>query len=109
MDKWLVSVSKNGKVIHLYMSDGLRDLRAIRAIHNGLVVETVHVSGFVPDEEESMDGVHVQKSCKVRCIETGIVYRSVSFCSKATGIPKWNIYKAIQRGIAAGCLHFEYV
>lgn len=112
MDDWLVSVCKDNKIVEIYFSKDLREMDAISAIHRGCVFQAVKLS--TNDEckkEEDIPSVEKGKnlSKRVRCIETGDVYLSSLDCAEALGIPRWNIYKSIQRGIATRGLHFEYI
>ena len=109
MDDWLVSVEKDNKIVELYFSENLHDIDTIRAIHKGCRIKSVQIaeSSNTKDEKKHDDVKSLSK--RVRCAETGVIYLSTSDCSNALGIPRWNIYKAIQRGIAAGGLHFEYI
>lgn len=109
MDDWLVSVEKDGKIVELYFSENLHDIDTIRAIHKGCYIEGVQIaeSSSIKEEKKNDDTKPLLK--RVRCVETGRVYNSVMDCCKALAIPRWNIYKAIHRGIAAGGLHFDYI
>lgn len=112
MDDWLVSVVKGEKVVELYLSNELRDASVIRALHPGCELEAMRIghgllSNPIPDEG---GGEEIRLETKrVRCVETREVYPSALVCGEKLGIPRWNIYKSIQRGITAGGLHFEYV
>lgn len=111
MDDWIVSIVKNGKVTELYFSDGLRDITAIRAMHRDCDVEVMRlVSEKTATPEEQ--GTKVTKRFTTRrvvCFETGVVFDSAFECSEVMGVSRCNIYKAIQRGIAAGGFHFNYI
>lgn len=107
MDDWLVSVVKDGKVVDLYYSEGLRDLSAIRVLHRDCEIETMLLRRNVrPTDDDSL--VERPLSRPVRCIETGYVYISAAACAKALGVPRCNVYKAIQRGLAIRGCHYEY-
>ena len=108
MDDWLVSVEKDNKIIELYYSEELHDIDTIRAIHRGCKVEAVQIAVGVRVKNKKKCDTKLPTK-RVRCIETGDEYLSSLDCADTLGIPRWNIYKSIQRGIATRGLHFEYI
>ena len=112
MDDWLVSVVSDGKVVDLYFSDELEDIATIRALHKDCELEAMRLTEPAPvcveQPAEPVKRVRIQ-SRRVRCVETGQTYISATACAEAIGLPRWNIYKAIQRGITAAGKHYEYI
>ena len=113
MDDWLVSIEKNGKVVELYFSKGLIDLDTIRALHKGCDVNAVRIMTRDKSvcEEKCQNKKDKNRKWQIRsvtCIETGQTWNSAADCSKSIGVPRSNVYKAIQRGITAGGFHFKY-
>lgn len=111
MDDWLVSVVKGDKVVELYYSESLQDIGAIRAMHKDCEIEPIWIGG---DRKKStaQDGIKKKtrwQTRRIKCEETGEIYESAAECAKANGVSRVNIYKAIQRGIAAGGKHFDYI
>lgn len=113
MDDWLVSVVRDDKVVELYYSEELQDMQTIRALHKGCKIEAARIGdvkiGMASDGDVMQKLGSIAVSRRVRCVETGKVYLSAAECSADVRIKRWNIYKAIQNGIAARGLHFEYV
>lgn len=58
---------------------------------------------YVSNPEEYVNGT------KIRCVETGIEYKSVKYASECTGVKKSNISMALCSGRTAGGFHWEYV
>ena len=113
MNEWLVSVIDGDKVVELYYSESLHDLGTIRALHKDCKVEVMRVGKYKP-AEPLPEPVYVRqdnpKATKhVRCKETGKEYVSVSACSVDIGVSRWNVYKAVQRGLAIDGKHYNYV
>ena len=111
MDEWLVSVVKEGKVVDLYYSEGLRDIGTIRAIHKDCEIETMLLrtqSKPIKVAEEDDTKFIRWQSRPVRCVETGELYLSVAECAFALGVGRNNVYKAIQRGHGINGKHYEY-
>ena len=112
MDDWLVSVVEDGKVKELYLSDDLCDIRTIKALHKGNDVERMRIVSTWEIERPpkyeygSNDGWHIRR---VMCADTGEVFASVSDCAEHFGVSRWNVYKAIRRGITAGGHRFVYL
>ena len=104
MDDWIVGIVKNGKVKELYLSDGLKDIDAIRALHRDCEVETMKVFPDAPSPVKTEKRI----TRRVLCQETNVVYESVYECSDTLGFSRWNIYKAIHRGTATGGFHFSF-
>lgn len=112
MDDWLVSVCKNGKVIELYYSYELKDIDTIRALHPGCLVETMCV--YKSEKQNVQDvGVVIPKqryvTKRVKCVETGEEYKSVSSCSSEIGESRWTVYKAVQVGYEINGKHYKYI
>ena len=111
-----MSVTKDGKVVDLYFSKNLDDLRTIKALHPGCETEAVKVRCSVPVEpaptlpkEDEERKLGKWQSRRVRCVETGEEFESAADCSEKLSIQKWNIYKAILRCTTARGMHFEYL
>lgn len=50
------------------------------------------------------------KPCAIRCIETGIIYKSISEASKATQIHRTNINRSVKNNdLRAGGYHWQYI
>ena len=107
-----MSIARGGKVVELYFSDGLRDIRAIHAMHQDCEVEAMMVGKY--RDPEAIEPVYVRADdCRrtakrVRCKETGEVFSSVSSCSSEIGVSRWVVYKAIQRGLSVDGRHYNY-
>ena len=111
MKTYLISIVCEGVVKELYYSDG-SDMQTIRALHPNCDIETVLLS-----ESEDMVVLPEYKSIKtrngrwanlVRCIETGQTWKNAKECALDMGLSPTNIYKSINKRIAANGLHFEY-
>lgn len=115
VNNYLISVVRNGKVVDLHYSDNLSDLRAIK-LHE--TVERGHkdsdfniypLCGYNIDvKEEGVSGLsrNGNPPNRVKCIETGVVYDSVTACSRLTGIPEVSLRKSIRSGVLAYGYHF---
>ena len=115
-NNYLVSVSRNSKVINLYYSEDLSDLNAIKAMHRDCDVDVFRLRNkpMVRPPKEEKTETFISRNGKpfanrVKCIENDIVYSSVAEVSKRLNIPTWAIYHAIRRNIAAYGYHFVFV
>lgn len=107
MDDWLVSVCKDDKVVGLYLSRGLREIETIKALHRGCDIE-----GFLVcrSTEKVKPSLKSEDGCrKVICIETGEIFNSVNSCAESIGVPRWNVYRNIQRCYAVDGKHYRYL
>lgn len=111
MDKWLVSVEKCGKVVALYFSKRLKEFAAIRAMHKGckIIATNLNVKSSVEDDEDKNKESEKCLTKKVKCIETGEIFSSVTECANTIKVPRWNVYKAIQRGSVLCKRHYDYL
>ncbi len=114
-NNYLVSAHKDGKVHHLYYSEDLSDLQTIKAMHKDCEVEVIPLSTTIRKKEKPQtDNYVISRNGKpfanrVKCIETGRIFKSVSDCSSQMTIPPKRIYKAIRRNIAAYGYHFIFI
>lgn len=109
MDNFLVSAVKDGKVVYLDYSKGLRDFDMIKALNRGCDVSAVRL----PNEgcfssDVALERKKYVQAFRVRCIEKNAVYPSVKACSVETGISEKSIYESIRLGIKAKDFSFEY-
>lgn len=115
MNDYMIAVVRNDKVISLTYSDDLGELPTLRALHKDCDIEVMHISedGATQKVEEAVFTPIFSRNGrplanKVRCIETGQLFRSVSECSLLTGISPVGIYKSIRLGYSASGYHFQY-
>lgn len=112
-NNYLVSVTKDGKVVDLQFSKDLINMHAIRLKHTvekgteGCIFEALHLPSSDNKEKEDTEP-QVQKFSRngnppnrVKCVETGFVYESVAVCSRAMSIPEKSIRESIRRGVVA--------
>ena len=116
-NNYLISVTQDGKVVELYYSSDLRELSAIRAMHQGCYVESMKLKEpAVKLPEYVSEGKRNRLSRngkpwanRVQCVETGEIWPSVVDCSKATGVALHAIYKSIHKGYNASGCHFSLI
>jgi len=119
-NNYLVSAICNGKVVDLQYSHDLVDLRAIQLRHtherklDGCEFEVITLDGFlVTDTKETENPRRLSRNGnppnRVKCLETGLVYDTVSSCSRTMQIPERNIYESVRRGVRAYGYHFILV
>lgn len=105
--KYLFGVVKAGKVIKRYFGHSLSIIAAIRKKFPGCEVEAFDVSEYgvkFPKPPNTIaDGRYYYR---VRCIETGEEWESVTACSKALGVPPKSLYSAIARNSALRGKHY---
>lgn len=113
---FLVSVVKDGKVTGLYWSEALVELNTIKRIHHSDDVSVMDMQSYVTRKTEEVQNIRrkISKNGKpyanrVRCIETGVIYNSVSDACHKLGIPRVNIYKAIRMSAPTAGYHFEFL
>lgn len=113
---FLVSVVKDGKVTGLYWSEALVELNTIKRIHHSEDVSVMDMQSYVTRKTEEVQNIRrkISKNGKpfanrVRCIETGVIYNSVSDACHKLGIPRVNIYKAIRMNAPTAGYHFEFL
>ena len=111
MNNWLVSVEKNGKVVELYYSKNLNDFGAIRAIHPGCNVVASRMNNMQQEDKGVKEQIEPTKSTtrRVRCLDTGEIFNSVTDCAESLNVSRWNVYKAIHRGTVLCKKHYDYV
>lgn len=111
MNDWLVSVEQNGKVVELYYSKNLNDFGAIRAIHGGCNVAAMRMNNMQQEDKSVEKQIEQTKSTtrRVRCLETGEIFSSVTDCADTIKVSRWNVYKAIHRGTVLCKKHYDYV
>lgn len=113
--KYLVSIERNGKVIESLFCDTEDEIRVECAIgrSKGCECEIFSVTEkekgkleTEPTEKPKACEEKVRWEIPVKCVETGVVYKSVSDCSFRTGINRRALYNAVLRGTPRNGLHF---
>lgn len=110
---FLLSVTKNGKVVELktceFVDEAYKYRKKMEA--KGYVVEQSQVRPIKRD----LPPLPVNKAnhgkgwtIPVQCIETGETFKSVAECSRKMNISRTVIYASALNGYAAGGYHFRY-
>lgn len=133
---YLISIFENGKNTKSYFSESLCELASIKASNQGCEINVFDVcecktltweqarqiASSAIEESTAMKPASIRKSKKkkrkstakgwqrkIRCVETGIVYDSISDCSKALGISHKVLWNAINSGKPRFGYHFVNV
>ena len=117
--EYLVSFERNGKVIESVFCDTEDEIRVQCAIAHSKGCECEIFSlaerksketiDTEPEEEPKARDKKVRWEIPVKCVETGVIYNSVSDCSFKTGINRRALYNAILRGTPRKGFHFIHV
>lgn len=130
----MISVFVDGKCVESYFSDSLDALMTAKAVHKGCAIDVFDMRTLqrlseaqvkaethrsykrwheTKDRKEEDEPVAVKRNRKVnnwsrrvRCVETGREYRSISACSRDVGIPNHTIVDNINTGRAVRGFHF---
>lgn len=111
---YLVAVFKDNKNCGLYYSEDLSDLPVIRAMHRHCELQISNLCDVVMMREEEAAAIERQKqrefekgwSFRIKCVETGQVYRSIRDCSLRKGLPYKRLYAAVFDEEEIDGLHF---
>lgn len=123
MEKYFVSIFREGKCVKTMFVEGKDKLSVLRATNQGCEITAFSLDGINPFKEERPkkvsklrtlpDNKRISNRFKnwgltVKCLETGQVFSSIRECSDAMGIPYTTIVNCLKNGNQTRGYHFVY-
>lgn len=116
-NNYLISVfNKEGKNVDLSYSENLEDLLTIKVLFPQCFIEIADLRNMIllSDSEVEKEFETQQKKAfekdswakRIRCVETGQVFRSLRECSIRKGIQYKTLYNAILNNASVNGIHF---
>ena len=113
MDKirknFYISAIVGGVVVACYYTNSLLAIAEVKLRHPGCEVEVFDIQAYgFSFGDAPVIKVEGGRLYKVRCVETGQVWRTAKIACEEIGVPLKTLYTAIRRGSRVYGYHYEY-